>query len=1024
MGLAALAIRRPVATVMLVLMVLFLGAIALMYMPSDLLPEINFPAIAIITEYRGAGPYEVESLVTRRVEEALGTTGDVRHIRSESSEGFSLVLAEFNWGVDMDVAALEVRESVDYIRDYLPQDAGTPVVIKTDPSMLPIMRISLSGPYDMVELTYMADRVEARLERIGGVASVSTSGGVVEEISVEPDPVGLNAYSLTLHHISSALARENLSLPGGHLAEAGERLTLRTIGEFVTLDDIRSVHIFTPMGSAVSLGDIARIRVIERETETRTRLNAEPAVTLSVQEQSGADTVQVARTVHRLVEQLRTELPEDVQITVVRDQSDFINRSIATVSQNVLFGGLLAIGVLYLFLTDLRTVTVIGLAIPISVVSTFAFMYFSGLTLNLVSLGGLALGVGMLVDNAIVILENIFRHREAGASPEEAAIQGTGEVAAAVTASTATTVVVFLPVVFIEGMAAQIFRQLAMTISFSLASSLLVSLTFVPMAASIFLRRDPDRSGRVSRYSAALQSRLQQRYNGLLRRGMRRRFLILALAVLLFAGAALMALAMPRLFLPEMDQRQIDIEVSLPRGAVLDRTDRVMQEVEEILMAREDVEFVFVSAGRQSGGMGFRGGTADGGSGLVQLIPRGRDVPSTHEVMADLRREFARIPGADFRLSLSSSIAGEDQLMGAPIAVSVLGDDLDLVVSLADQISERVQEVPGTIDVRTTWEEGVPEVRLNINRYVASQFGLTVADVAMTVRAAVEGDVATRYRLGDRDIDVRVILPEKYRLDLSSVQQMSLLTPDGGQVSLSQLAEIEREPGPTTISRRDQVRTVEVQAQLDGRDLDSVMEDIRVALDDLRLPPGYALQYGGETKEMLDAFGALGQAFIIGCILVYMVLAAQFESFLQPLIVMVTIPLAMIGVVGALQAWNLALSVPAIVGVIGMAGIVVNNSIVMITYMNQLRADGMAPMEAIIEGATVRLRPVLMTSVTTILGLLPMAMERGEGAELQNAMAASVLGGLLASTALTLFVVPALYSLLQRTGEETGYEKA
>ncbi|MFO8059089.1 MAG: efflux RND transporter permease subunit [Bacillota bacterium] len=1022
MGLAALAIRRPVATVMLVLMALFLGTVALLYMPSDLLPEIKFPAIAVITEYGGAGPHEVENLVTRRVEEALGTTADVRHISSESSEGLSLVIAEFNWGVDMDMAALEVRESVDYIGDYLPSDAGAPIVIKTDPSLLPIMQISLSGPYDLIELTYMADLVEARLERIGGVASVSVSGGVVEEIAVEADPVRLNSHGLTLHQVCTALSRENLSLPGGYLSEAGQRLTLRTVGEFVTLDDVRSVHILTPRGAAVSLGDIARVSIVEQQTESRTRLNAEPAVTMSVQEQSGANTVQVARNIHRALVELRDELPADVDITVVGDQSDFINRSIATVSENVLFGGMLAIAILYLFLADFRTVLVIGLAIPISVVSTFAFMYFSGLTLNLVSLGGLALGVGMLVDNAIVILENIFRHRETGASPEEAAVRGTGEVAGAVTASTLTTVAVFLPVVFIEGLAAQIFRQLAMTISFSLASSLLVSLTFVPMAAGIFLRRDARRSGGLAARSAALQDRLRDRYGDLVRSGLRRRFLIAGSALVLFAGAVAVALSMPRLFLPAMDQRQVDIEVSLPRGAVLDRTDRVMRQIEAIVLDRDDVEFAFVSAGRQTGTAGFRGGSADVGGGLVQLVPRGRDVPSTYEVMADLRREFQGIAGAEILVSLSSSIAGEDQLMQAPVAVSVLGDDLDTVVSLAEQIRQLVKEVPGTVNVRSTWEEGAPEVQLRVNRQLASQFGLTVADVAMTIRAAVEGEVATRYRLGERDIDVRVMLSELHRGDLTSVQQMTLLTPTGAQVSVGQLAETDRESGPTTIFRQDQARTVEVQADLDGRGLSSVMDDIRAGVEDLSLPSGYAVQYGGETQEMMEAFEVLGGAFLIGCILMYMVLAAQFESFLQPLIVMVTIPLAMIGVVAALQVWGLALSVPAIVGVIGMAGIVVNNSIVMITYMNQLRADGKSAAEAIVRGAVVRLRPVLMTSTTTILGLLPMALESGDGAEMQNAMAASVLGGLLVSTALTLFVVPAVYSFF--TGGETGNEQA
>ncbi len=1032
MPLARLAINRPVGTLMVVLIIVFLGLVALFNIPADLLPEMDFPAVAVITDYEGAGPFEVETLVSRPLEEALATVGQVEEISSESLEGTSIILTEFDWGTDVDIAALEVREAIDQVRDHLPDDASAPVVLQADPGMMPVMRITLSGPYDLVELTQMAELAEDRLERIEGVASVDLEGEVQEEVRVEVDPDRLNAHGLTHMQVVEKLAQENLDLPGGDVEEAGERLSIRTLGEFISLDDIRSVTLSTPRGGSVTLDELAAVQLHEAEQDSRSRLDGSPAVTLSITEQSGANTVEVAGQIRAALDELRRELPGDAGLTVVRDQSRFIDDSIATVTGNVVFGGLLAIIILYLFLTDVRTVLVIGLGIPVSVIATFAFMYFSDITLNLVSMGGLALGVGMLVDNAIVILENVFRHREEGLSPAQAALYGTGEVAGAVTGSTITTIAVFVPVLFIEGLAAQIFRQLAMTISFSLGSSLFVSLTFIPMVAAIFLRQPPQRRGGIAQRSADIQEKMAGRYDAVVRGALKRRPLVLGLVLVLLGAAVWGATAMPSVFLPDMDQREIDVQVELPRGATVDRTDEIVQRVEDIVEEREDVQHVYAASGQSLGGGGLADDTApDEGALLIRLIDRGRDVPETEEVIADLRDEVRDIPGADIHVSLASGMAGEDEATGEPVAVSVRGDDLDLLRETSQEIEDIIRNVPGTTDVRSSYEEGAPEAQLHLSRHTMGRYELTASEVGMMIRGAVEGEVATSYREEETDIDIRVIYPDRYTDDVSSVGDILLPTPDGNIVPVSSLAEVQMEPGPVAISRHGQVRQIEVTADLADRNLSEVMADVRGEVDQLRLPPGYDIHYGGETEELFAAFEILGFAFAAGCVLVYMVLAAQFESLLHPVIVMVTIPLAAIGVVGGLFVWDIPLSVPSIVGVIGMAGIVVNNSIVMIAYIDQLRDRGLKRYEAIARAAGIRLRPILMTSCTTILGLVPMALEAGAGAEMQNAMAVAVLGGLVVSTALTLLVVPCLYATLvrekaddDRNEEDSGDEKS
>jgi HAE1 family hydrophobic/amphiphilic exporter-1 len=1013
-NLASVSIARPVMTLMVVALIASLGLVSLANSSTDLLPEIALPVVAVVTSYSGAGAREVEALITRPIEQALGYVGGVGRISSVSAEGRSTVTAEFGWGTNLDAAVLDVRDSIELVKPWLPEGAGNPRVVKADLSTLPVMRIALSGPYDMVELTRMAETVRSRLERIEGVASAGVGGGAYEEARVEVHPAKLLAYGLTVPGIAGVLRAENLNLPGGRIDEHGKRLVLRTEGQFRTVADIAGVALSTPTGAVVKLGDVASVSIERTEAASTTRVNGEPAVTLSVRKQSGTNTVQIAAHARDALAAVMKELPAGAKARIIQDQSDFINRALGEVTSNILVGGLLAIIVLFLFLAELRTVAVIAMAIPVSILATFAFMYFAKMTLNLVSLGGLALGVGMLVDNAIVILENIYRHRESGLEPRAAAARGTQEVAMAVTASTLTTVVVFVPVVFVTGLASQIFRQLALTVSFSLSSSLFVALTFVPMAAALLMRRAPGKPGKLALASDRVQQGMTNRYRGLLFGSLRRRGLLMVAVALLVLMAGGVYLYMPRSLLPAMDQREITVAAMMARGTSGWVSDAIMQQVELIAMSRDDVDFVFAGSGGGGATSFFSAGGADSGEALIRLLPQTRGRRTTAQVAAELRRALAEVPGARFQVSSRSSIVGEDRAFGAPLVISVRGDGLVQLTAAGDQIAELMRTVPGVVNVRSTLEQAEPELQVNVDRARAAQVGLGGAQIGGLLRAAVEGQVATTFRWQDRDVDIRVIYPKDSRSEAADIRSLLLQSPSGRLVRLDEVAEVSLRAGPTSISRRDGARIAQVQADLAGIDLDTAMARVRATLGPaVSLPEGYSIEYGGESQEIGRAFGSLGQSFIMAAALVYMVMAAQFESVRQPLIIMVTVPLALAGAVVAMALTGQALSTPAIVGLIALTGVVVNNGIVLVDYANQLRQQGLAVREALLEAGAVRLRPILMTSLTTIFALLPMALTSGEGSEMLTSLSMPLLGGLVFSTFLTLFVVPALYTVAE-----------
>lgn len=1010
---------------MVILVLIVLGTVSLTRISIDLLPKMTLPIAAVMATYPGAGPEEIEELVAKPLESVLATVSNVDSIQSISSADAATIIVQFNWGTDMDFATLDMREKIDLALSRLPDGVDRPMVVKFDPSMMPITILSVSSEgRDLASLkTLLEDKVAPRLERIDGVAYATVMGGPQEEVRVLVDSRRLAGYGFSLAQLVQALKAENLNMPGGTIDQGTREFILRTTGEFKSLDELRNLVLMSPQGVGVRLGDLADVEEVEDQKEY-TLLNGRPSIGIMIQKEAGANTVKVADQVHREMDRLSREL-SGIKYSYVFDQAKFIQRSIGNLTSNAVSGAVLAIIILYLFLRNVRSTLVIALSIPISFIATFTLVYFNGLTLNMMSLGGLALGVGMLVDNSIVVLENIYRHREEGESRLLAAQNGAGEVAMAITASTLTTIAVFLPIVFIQGLTAQIFRELALTVTFSLLASLLVALTVVPMLASKILvingnsDTTPGRPSvfyRASHWMGRRLAALNDRYRALLAWALDHRR-----AALLGAAAAfiLSLLAVPLVgaeFFPATDAGRLSVSVKLPSGTTLEETDKVAERVGQIVSAYPEVETVFVSAGRSLQGGSMSGSDSNTASLNIELKPKSERRRSDREIADAIRRQVAKIPGAEIRVSVSDVMSMGGGGVSQAISLSIRGDDLNVLRGLAAKAEALVAEVPGTREVQTSFSEGRPEVQVRLNRAKAASLGLSAAQVAQTVSTAVQGQVATEYRVGGKEKDIRVQLAEESANSLAALRSLLISTPTGLTVPLADVADIVIARGPVTIDREDQARVVTVSCDVFGRPLGGVSQDIRRQLAGLKLPPGYTITFGGQNKEMTDAFAGLSLALGLAVILVYMVMAAQFESLLHPFTIMFSMPLALIGVVLALLITRKAVSVPAFIGVIVLAGIVVNNAIVLVDYINALRARGLGMREAILTAGPVRLRPILMTTLTTVLGLIPLALGLGEGGEMQAPLAITVIGGLSMSTLLTLVVVPLVYTLFEDIG--------
>ncbi len=1015
MSLARASVRRPVLTVMVTLAVLVLGAVALTHLRVDLLPSVELPTISVRASYEGADPVVMERLVTQIVEEIVATVPGVVEMTSQSYEGNSRVRVSFAWGTDVDTAAADVRATIEDEIGELPDEAGPVRVSKFDIDSFPVVILGISSVLDPVELTGIVnDQIRYRFSRIPGVAQVDPWGGYEREVRIELDPERINALGLPLDDVLQALRDANVDLPAGKIESGRYEVTLRAPAEFNSLEQIRNTVIGRRDGALVTLRQVAAVTDTHERLSRIVRVNGELGLRVGIRKQSGANTVEVGRRILEEVEEINEAFPQ-LRVVPVINQGNFIERAIGNVARSVLYGGSLAILVLLFFLRDIRSTLVIALAIPISVVATFALMYFSGFTLNLMTLGGLALGVGMMVDSSVVVLENIFRRRqEFGDAPVDAAVEGTREVSSAVIAGTVTTLVIFLPLLFVEGVAGVLFGELAYVIMFSLFCALLVALSLVPMLGSRLLGGGDSTAGP----RRGLLAAMEEGYRDLVRAVLRWRLVTLVVAAALFAGSIMLAPWIGTEFVPPSDEGEVRVNAEMEVGTRLDLIDERMRMLEEKVFAAVP-EMVSNVVSVQSSGTSGR--SAARGEIRISLTPAAERERSNLQIAEALRTELeGAIPGIDVRVRApQGQFILERLLSGAEsVTVEVRGYALDTLDALAQRVAAAIDDVEGITDVQLSREAGIPQREILVDRQKAADLGMSVRDVSRVIETAVAGSRAGEFRVAGDSYPIRVRLEDAERRSLDEILNLVIRTPDDELVALRNLVTTRTGTGPVTIERKDQQRLVTVRANVSGRDLGSVAADIGARLDTIPRPVGYDLIIAGSFEEQQKSFRELAISLVLALLLVYMVLASQYESLRDPLVVMFSVPFAATGVILTLFLTDTTMNLQSAIGCIMLGGIVVNNAILLVDQAGQFRRAGMDTDAALAEAGRRRLRPVLMTTLTTILALMPLTLGIGEGSDAQAPMARAVVGGLAMSTLVTLVLVPVVYSLFHRAGRE------
>jgi len=1014
MKIVGFSIRRPVTVTMLFVAIAVFGGVSYGRLALNLLPEISYPTLTVRTNYEGAAPAEVENLITETVENAVSVANNVIRVSSVSKPEVSDVILEFSWKTNMDFAALDVREKLDVLR--LPLDAGKPILLRYDPSTDPIMRVSVSGSSDLAGIRYLCEEfVKSDLESIDGVAAIRISGGFEEEIHVDLDEQKLASLGVSIQEVTTRLGQENINLTGGTLQEGESKYLVRTLNEFQSVEEINEVIVAQKNGVPIRLSDLGSAYSGYKERKVITRINGEESVEIAVFKAADANTVTAAAQVRTRLDGLEEEysgkrVPLDFE--VVFDQSRFIEQSIDEVLNTAMIGGILAIIVLFLFLRSVKSTLIIALSIPLSIVATFFLMYGADISLNIMSLSGLALGIGMLVDNSIVVLEAIYRYQTKGYSPREAADLGASEVGHAVVASTMTTVCVFAPIVFVEGIAGQLFADQALTVTFSLVASLVVAIMLIPMLASLGGGGEPDTREETAQKKSK-EFFLIRPYSWFLGQALRQRLAFLLIALVLFGGALSLLRGLGAELIPEISQGEFFVDLQLPPGTPVEQTSRRLEEAEAIIRQEQGVEryYTIVGSGNQTGVSAVEEREHIG----QILVALGPDMLHEKEtiVLERLRERFRDLPAVDYKFSRPALFSFKQ-----PIEVIVQGYNLQALKTYADRIRERLARIPGLRDLKASTDGGNPEVQIHFDRRKLANYGLNINQAASLIRNKVQGDIATELNEPDRKIDIRVRVLEEDRRSLFDLENLVLDVPNSRPIHLSTVADVVLEEGPTEIRRMGPQRVALISANLVDRDLQSVVSEIDMALQEFDLPPDMFAYVGGQSEERAVAFKSMQFAILLAVFLVYLVMASQFESLAQPFIIMFAIPFALIGVALALYLTGLVLSVVVLIGGVILAGIVVNNSIVLIDFTNQLRAQGKNKFQAIQKACAVRLRPILMTTSTTVLGLIPMAVSMGEGSELRIPLAVTVIGGLITSTLLTLVLVPVLYTLVTRDTEE------
>lgn len=1011
-GFIALAVRRRVTVVMTALAVAAFGVVGYQRLPLELFPDISYPSITIQTDFPDTAPQEVENLVTRPVEEAVGVLRGLKSIHSVSRPGVSEVTLEFDWDSDMDLLSMEVREKLD--RLVLPSEAEEPIVLRFDPSLDPIMRVALAGPGELNEMRNLADRkIKLDLETIKGVASAQVKGGLEDEIHIDIDQERLAALGIPLERVREVIGVSNVNLPGGSLRGADTQFLIRTLNEFDSVEEIGEVIVADRDGAAVRLRDVAKVRRGTKEREEITRVDGKECIEIAAFKEGDANTVTVARALRERIDQWNKKLPEGDQLAILFDQSHFIEQSINEVRSSAVIGGILSIIVLFLFLREIKSTAIIAMTIPLAVVATFLLMYQLDISLNVMSLGGLSLSIGMMLDNSIVVLESIYRKRKQGIPLARAAVDGTDEVAAAVAASTLTSVAVFLPIVFVEGIAGQLFRDQAVTVSIGQFAALAVGLTAIPMFSALGARvRKIDVAGVSSdtlddedAHGALTLGRFSRAYDAFVRRAIARKKTTVAIAVALFALSLAAVPMLGRELIPPLTEGEFFFEVSLPQGASLAATDRVMSGLEAAAAEDPRIEQSYSRVGSRLVAGGVSLNTVGEHFGQINVVLKNKtDDRIEAAAIETLREEFSAIPDVTAKFGRPSYFS-----MKTPVEVILYGEDLEELRDYSIDLSSDLSAVRGLVDVRSSLEAGNPELHVVFNRDQLAALNLDLGTMSATLQDRVQGAVPTRFKESDRQLDVRVRNQESDRESIEDVRNLVLPGPNGAPIRLVSIADVRMDEGPAEIHRLQQQRAAVVSANLKGRSLGSVVGDIGETLANNPPPEGITAELGGQNAEMAVSFNSLRFAMILAIFLVYLVMAATFESFIHPIIVLFAVPLAIIGVVIGLLVTDTDVSVMVLIGVILLVGVVVNNAIVLIDAVNRLRRAGLEKTEAVIRAGHIRLRPILMTTLTSVLGLLPMAVAWGEGAELRAPLAITVLFGLSVCTLLTLIVIPAIY---------------
>ena len=1132
------AIRRPVTVSMFVVAVILFGVVSLQRLPLNLLPDISYPSLTVQTELADTAPAEIEALITRPVEEQVGVVGGLRRLTSISRSDQSEVVLEFAWDTNMDFAAMDVREKLDGLT--LPEDAEKPVVLRFDPSHDPIMRMQIFGDLSLSQLRYFAEKeLKQGLESTEGVAAVKVLGGREEQIRIEVDEKRLAELGIAITQVTNILRQENLNQASGSLYDQDARYMVRMLNEFRSVDEIQRIIVRSDEGRKVVLGDIARVWRGTKDREVIARLNGQESVELALYKEGDANTVTVSQDARNKLAAMQKgpSYPEGLEYEIVFDQASFISESVNNVRTAAIFGGLLATAILFIFLRDARSTVIIGMSIPISIMATFALMYQTDITLNIMSLGGVALGVGMLVDNSIVVLESVARHRREGVSLADAAYRGTKEVGLAVTASTLTTVAVFLPLVFVEGIAGQLFKDQALTITYSLLASLLVALTFIPMVLGLGTQREQDdgaeetaepardessaeRTGGIrliyrdalwigrwlvwAVFSAAIPSIvwairfaarevgrillallspilnliqrsfawLERAYPKVLDTSLNNKPIVFALVLGLVALSAILYGSLGGELIPPLSQGEFSFEVRFSEGTPLDTTDRAFKSIEKEVQAIEDVHTVFTSVGGSNENQFSQSALEENVGQIFVLMKDREDRAAEERTIARVRQALSGYPDGSYTFSRPTLFSFK-----TAIEVEVYAFDLEDQRRAAEAVVQRLDNIPGLSDIQTTTKLGSPEIQVRFDRERLARLGLDETRIGEILRNKIRGDVASRYREEDKQIEILVRAEESNRDTIADLRTLVINdrgnsnqnnpTGQGGQQSgaagaaggpsapvrgataaansantaagnqqtgqgtgqqqqtaqtptvpirLGSVADIQIARGPAEVRRIRSQRAAVVSANLSGRDLSSVSADIREALQDLRaeLPRNTTIGLAGQNQEAEESFQSLQFALALAVFLVYLVMASQFESLTHPFVILFTVPLALVGVVLSLAATQTSVSVMVFLGVIVLAGIVVNNAIVLVDYTNQLRREGMPKRKAVLQAGQIRLRPIVMTTLTTVLGLFPMALGWGEGSEVRAPMAVTVMGGLAFSTVLTLVLIPVVYEAVDR----------